>query len=444
MRRVILPVALATVAVTATACQGAGTVGGGGASCDGQIDGEQELSLFYHAGGEEKQAFMSIVEAFNASQDRVTVTVESVPEGTYNDAVQAAAASGELPDVLDFDGPNLYNYAWNGNLIPLDECLDRQTTTDLLPSIVEQGTYNDQLYGVGAFDSGMVLYAYRSALEEIGARIPQDTGDAWTAEEFTQILTDLRAAGYERPLDAHMWYGRQGEWFTYAFSPIVQSAGGDLIDRAGFQSADGVLNGPEAVGAMESFQSWFTEGYVETEAQDDSPFLRKRSPLAWMGMWMYPTYEEAAETADDELLVLPLPDFGSGSKTGMGSWQFGITSQAEEPDAAAAFLEHLLRTENLLTLSEAVAAPPATRAALAESELYGDGGPMSLVTANLERAPEVAVPRPQTPAYPAITQAFKRAVDDISQGRDVQEALDEAAARIDRDIEDNDGYPVQE
>jgi multiple sugar transport system substrate-binding protein len=29
--------------------------------------------------------------------------------------VRAAAAGGNLPDVLDFDGPFLYNYAWSGN-----------------------------------------------------------------------------------------------------------------------------------------------------------------------------------------------------------------------------------------------------------------------------------------------------------------------------------------
>ena len=44
-------------------------------------------------------------------------------EGTYNEQVQAAALAGQLPDLLDFDGPNLYNYAWAGHLLPLDEFL---------------------------------------------------------------------------------------------------------------------------------------------------------------------------------------------------------------------------------------------------------------------------------------------------------------------------------
>jgi hypothetical protein len=38
--------------------------------------------------------------------------------------------------------------------------------------------------------------------------------------------------------------------------PFIQSFGGDLIDRTDFQSADGVLNGPESVEALE----WFRAG----------------------------------------------------------------------------------------------------------------------------------------------------------------------------------------
>lgn len=443
MRRSMVATACAVLALTAAGCSGSGGTAAAGSGCDGQIDGEQKLTSFYHGGGQEKDAFLQVVKDFNASQDQVTVEVESIPEGTYNDAVQSAAASGKLPDILDFDGPNLYNYAWNGNLIPLDECLQESTKKDLLPSIVQQGTYADQLYGVGAFDSGLVLYAHKSAMEEIDARIPDGIDDAWSAEEFTDILGKLQKKGYDHPLDMHMWYGRQGEWFSYAFSPIVQSAGGDLIDREDYQSAEGVLDSPESVEAMKVFQSWFTEEYVDTEAQDDSPFLEKRSPIAWNGMWAYKKgYEEAVGA--DELMVLPLPDFGTGSKTGMGSWQFGVTSNAEEPDAAAAFLEFLLTKQGLMTMYDAVGAPPATKSVLEQTELYAPDGALKLITDALNDAPNVAVPRPQTPAYPAITQAFAQAVDDISQGKDVQEALSTAVGKIDQDIKDNDGYPIQE
>jgi multiple sugar transport system substrate-binding protein len=54
----------------------------------------------------------------------------------------------------------------------------------------------------------------------------------------------------------------------------------------------------------------------------------------------------------------------------------------------------------------------------------------------------VARPRPQTPAYPAITDAFSRAFAKIIFNRaPVRATLDEAARKIDKDLAAHDGYP---
>jgi len=56
-----------------------------------------------------------------------------------------------------------------------------------------------------------------------------------------------------------------------------------------------------------------------------------------------------------------------------------------------------------------------------------------------------AVPRPQTPAYPVISSAFRRAFADIRSGAPVRQVLDDAVVLIDQDIRDNQGYaPVED
>ncbi|HSJ46164.1 MAG TPA: hypothetical protein VK923_15930 [Euzebyales bacterium] len=159
------------------------------------------------------------------------------------------------------------------------ECVPDNLRDRLLPSIVEQGTYADELWGIGSQDSGLGLWAWRPRLEEVGARIPSSYEDAWTAEEFEQILRDLKDAGYEHPLDPKFWYGSQGESFSYAFAPILWSAGAGLVDTEGEATADGVLNSPEAVAALETFQRWVQDGLVDRDAADDSNFLQKRAPI---------------------------------------------------------------------------------------------------------------------------------------------------------------------
>ena len=418
--------------------------GGGGGGGDGGCDGTVEpgtLAMFAHEGGE-AAAYTAAVDAYNAGPGAelgVTVDLTLVPEGQYTDQVNSAAAAGDLPAILDFDGPNMANLAWAGHLVPIDSCISDELRADILPSLIEQGTYAGELYGVGSFDSGLGLYAWSSALEEVGARVPTGADDAWTADELEQILRDLQGAGYEHPLDTKFWYGVQGEWSTYAFAPIVWSAGGDLIDRDGGQTADGFLNTPEVVDAFTTLQTWVNDGLIDVDAADDSNFLEQRSPISWVGHWMYAPYREAA---GDDLVVLPLPDFGSGSRTGMGSWAWAMTSAADDPDAAWSVIEFLMSDETILGITEVNGAIPGTRSAIAQSPNHQPGGELALFVEQLEAAPDVAVPRPVTPAYPNITSTFRTLLDNVIQGADVQGELDTAVAEIYADIEANDGYPA--
>ncbi|QSB13143.1 extracellular solute-binding protein [Natronosporangium hydrolyticum] len=430
--------ATATLLLLATAC-GGDDAEAATAACDGTVD-SGTVTMFAHEGSE-ADAYRQAVDDFNATRGQeldLTVELTMIPEGQYTDQVNAAAASGDLPDVLDLDGPNMANLAWAGTITSLDDCISDEQRENLLPSIIEQGTYADRLWAVGSFDSGLGLFAWRSALEEVDARIPTSAADAWTAEETEQVLRDLQDAGYDHPLDTKFWYGSQGEWFSYAFAPIVWSAGGDLIDRSDYQSADGVLNSPAVVDAFTTFQRWVADGLIDADAADDNNFLAKDAPLSWVGNWMYPAYYEAA---GDDLIVLPLPDFGTGSKTGMGSWAWGMTSAAEDPDAAWAVIEFLISDPVIAEITSANTAVPATLSGVGDADLYGPGGTMELFADQLAEAPNVAVPRPVTPAYPTMTQTMTAAIDDIVQGADVQQVLDGAVARIDADIEANEGYP---
>ncbi|NNE72385.1 MAG: extracellular solute-binding protein [Acidimicrobiales bacterium] len=428
---------------TTTPSDGATTTmsdGGGmeGAPCDGEIDGPLTLTLTAHSS---EPAYTDSVAAFNAGPGAdlgITVELIDLGESAYEDFIQAAAASDDLPDIIDMDGPFLYNFAWNGFVQPLGNCVPDGKLADFLPSIIEQGMYNDELYSLGSFDSGMGIWAKRSALEGIDARIPETSEDAWTAEEFDQILRDLEASGIDSPLDIKWWYGA-GEWRPYGFATIVQSAGGDIIDRTDFQSADGKLNSPEAVAAMTQFQTWAEDGLIDLDAVDDNNFITGDVPLSWVGHWMYGDYKAAL---GDDLVLVPLPDFGTGSKAGMGSWNWAMSTEAADPDAVWAFIDFVTSPDQVKTIADAESAVPSLKSVLDADPTFQPGGDRYLYVLNLEAAPDVALPRPATPAYGAIRNAFSDALADIVTGADVQETLDNAVAEIDDDIEANEGYPI--
>lgn len=398
----------------------------------------QIVTVWFNAGtGNALTAMELNLKDFNKEQDRYSVEMTLVPEGTYTNRILAAGHTGDLPCLLFFDGPTVSYLAWLGYLQPIERFVSAEMKADFLPSIIAQGTYNKNLYTLGIYDSGLAMYANRRYLQAANLRIPT-IQQPWDLIEFEAALEKLAAvAGVEYALDMKINYGR-GEFFTYAFSPILQSFGGDLIDRNNYQSAKGVLDGPHSVTAMQHFQSWFQKGWANPSPQGDTDFATGKAALSWVGHWTYNAYVDAL---GDDLILIPMPDFGNGPKTGLGTWNFGIPSSCQTPEASWAVLEYILQPDKIVRWTGIHPGVPARKSALAMSQLYQAGAPLNLYVQQIEAG--WAVPRPLTPAYATITKAFAEAVDHIIQGADVQAELTRAAETIDQDIQQHSGYAVR-
>ena len=157
--------------------------------------------------------------------------------------------------------------------------------------------------------------------------------------------------------------------------------------------------------------------------------------MSWNGHWVYRT---ALKALGKDLVVLPLPDFGHGIKTGMGSWGWAISSTCHAPAGAWAFLAELLSTDAIVRMTNMNGAVPARRSALRRSKLYGANGPLRLIVQQLELG---GVARPATPAYGTLSTAFRNAVETIILGGDTQAELTRAADIVDRHIAAHRGYP---
>ena len=289
-------------------------------------DGDKKvIEMWTHSAGNpaELAVYDQIIADFNASQDEYEVQYTSFPQLDYNTSV-ISASQGGLPCLLDVDGPNTPAWAWSGILQPLD--LPQEVVDTILPSAT--GYWNDQLYSIGYWDAAVANYARKSVLEENGIRIPT-LEEPWTLDEFDAALETLQATGdFDYAWDIGM--RDQGEAVSDAFSPFLQSFGGDLIDRSTDLTAEGVLNGPEAVAFGEWFQSLFERGLVpgpsQTQAEQEAGFIDGNYAIQWNGNWRaVPTIDgmEANGESVDDLLFLPAPDFGHGPKIGAGSWHGG-------------------------------------------------------------------------------------------------------------------------
>lgn len=394
------------------------------------------ISVWTHedAGSREFETLTKAAEQFNRSQHTYRVELASSLRRDYENWVHHEAATGTLPCVLELDGPRLAEMAWPQYLQPIDRFVTPALLNDFLPSIVAQGTYQGRLYLLGQYDSGVGLWGNRRYLLAAGVRIPT-LESPWSLAEFEDALAKLSALKEVEYAINFSIYVRHDEFYSYAYGPILQGFGGDLIDRRNYPTAKGVLDGPQSVEAMKHFQLWVRKGWTRVVSDRQNDFGEGKAALSWNGHWGYPAYHK---TLGKDLVLMPLPDFGKGIKTGMGSWAWGISSTCREPEGAWAFIAHLLSPREIVRITNINGAMPARRSALAQSALYGPQGPLRFFVRQLDIG---GVPRPTTPVYGTISKVFAEAVGNIVAGADVQSTLSQAADIIDRHIAAHRGYP---
>ena len=368
------------------------------------------LTLWSHGGtAGERAALTASIAAFHAAHPEISVSVHIVSEGDYTTQLQEAVARHEVPDVVDVDGPLVASFASQRAFAPLDGLIDAPTLANTTATLRTQGTWSSHFWALGQFDSGLGIWADRAALHRAGVRVPTGVADAWTSAEFAQVLRRLAARDPDHEvLDLRLDYG-EGEWLTYGFSPLVASAGGDVAQLG----SDPVLR------VLQELARW--RPYVDPDA-DGKAFTSRRVPLSWVGHWTYDDYHRAL---GQDLVLVPLPDLGHGSRTGSGSWAWAVGASSKHRAAAAQLLRWFVQDSEVRRMTEANGALPGTVSALRASRLSDPANPLHLYV--LQRDAGAAVPRPVTPSYPLLTATFAHAVHAVLTGTDPATAWAEAA-----------------
>lgn len=408
-------------------------------ACGGRPQGDADRSAepdrrmvtvwAHHGRPDENKAMQRIIEAFNAAHNTtggVRARVTFFPDRQYADKVSIAAASASLPDVVEVDGPYVGPWAAEGLLQPVGDLVTSETLGDFLGPIVEQGTYEGRLYALGAFDSALVVYYNREMIEQAGLDPPERLEAAWTWATFVDALRRVRP--YCRvPLSLHMDV-QSDEWFTYAFSPLVWSAGGRLIDTEAGR-VEGVLNSAVNVKTFGRWKALFEKGLAEASSPEPNPFAAGLAAFDWTGHWMLASFEA---TEGLRYGVMPLPKMGQEVVTASGSWCWGLSSSCEDRQAAWEVVRWLLDPkEGIQPMVEANDAVPGRRRAFEYFPEY-ERMPHRLFRHQLV---EAAHPRPRTPVYLTLTGAFAGALRDIALGAPVEPMLDRAAATIQRALD---------
>ncbi|MDO4273795.1 MAG: extracellular solute-binding protein [Eubacteriales bacterium] len=368
------------------------------------------------------------VDEFNkAHEGEIVLSREAIVRAdsyAYEDKVNAALTSNDLPDILYVDGPNIANYAANGVILPIDEFFTEEDLSDFVDSIKVQGTYDDELFALGATESSVALYYNQDMLDEAGITAPDKLEDAWTWSEFKEVaekLTKDGVTGTNIIMD-------QGEGLPYVLEQFWISNGTDFVNEDG-SKADGYVNSEKGVEAAEFLNSLIQEGLADIDPIEKA-FHNGKSATMLGGSWEVATLENEYPDLNWGVTYFPVADNDGINTSPTGDWAACITKDADV-EAAGEVMKFLMNEENVTTYAQAIAKLP-TRVSSYETLTEYDQYPRSLFK---EQSMETGHPRPRTPSYTVLSPGFSEAMMNIFTGADVQEELDNLAADVDEDYE---------
>lgn len=408
---------------------GSADAGTSAADSTGDAGGEEVEISFWRPINQESEElwYQTMVQKFNEQNaGKIKIVDTAITRGdsfAYEDKISTAAATESLPDILMVDGPNIANYAYSELLRPLDEFLTEEDKSDFLPAVIQQGTYQDNLYAIGLGEGTINIFYNKDMMDAIGVTPPSDPKDAWTWEEFYDVTKQLNGDGV---YGSNFIQEKSGEWIIVAFMPFLVSNGVEFLSADG-TTAEGYINSPAAIETAEYLQKFATEGLINVDPTP-TEFQEGKCATKLAGAWLIP----ALSDVDFEWGITFVPQNKQLSGSTSGGWSIGISPTCENPEAAWAFVDFLTNTEGAASMSvEGTNAPP-TRLSSFDLTPEFDTPPYSVIKDTLV---ETGYARPVTPNYPIYTQKFSEAFYDILLGADVQSALNEIASAYDTEYQ---------
>lgn len=401
-------------------------------SIAGYDEGEQYLSIWVHSieDTDEGRCYKKSVEAFNEKYDGTYFAdIEFIPRndsgGGYSDKINASVMTGDLPDVLTVDGPNIAAYAENGIIQPLAEISDEDKSI-YLDSIIEQGTYNDKLYALGAMESSVGCYYNKDILEEAGVEIP-DADHPWTFSEFLDVLEKVKPVceakdGYTLDMTFPV-----GEATIYYYAPFFWSNGGNLVDDTGL-NVDGVFNSKENADTVNYFKTILENGYMSS-VPIQNLFESGRAAFKFDGAWEVNTLYTSYPDVSFGVAPYVVGDNWNGERyTPTGSWAYAASSKTENLEGATKLVQWMSGVESGKMLWNDTKTFPSTYEAFESIDIFQTDENYSALYNQLSK---YGHPRPKTPVYPQVSTSFQQVLENcVLSGEDVGNQLDKSVERI--------------
>jgi multiple sugar transport system substrate-binding protein len=308
--------------------------------------------------GNEGALLGSMADLFMEEYPDVNVEITPIDWGQAVTRLQTAIGGGQTPDVSQMGSDMMGQFATTGALEPVAGNFDQ--------SAYFEGPWNTnvvdgQTYGVPWYVETRVLYYRTDIAEEAGITAAPTTWD-----ELKAMAKAMQEQGGAE------WGISLGTKNYQEYAPFLWSNGGDIMNEAG----EFGLGSPEAVEALEFYDSFFEEGLAPKqvpEGFDITPaFVSGSHPMFFSGPWHVGLITEAGGSdIEGKWAVAPLPTKESATSF-VGGSNLVVFTDSDNKDAAWAFVEFMSRPETQVAWYEEATVLPAVQSAWDDPKLADD------------------------------------------------------------------------
>lgn len=405
------------------------------ASEDKPFEG-QEITFADTGGGSWEEKLEPIIAKFE-EETGAKVNMELYAHSDYLEMLQVKLPSeSDDYDVIGVDVPLVASYATKGWIAPIDSYFTDDEKAQFASSALDAGTWDGVFYCPAMNSSSQLLWYNTELLDEAGVEVPESSVENRLTWE--QVV-DMAKKTLE-VVDPDGTKGIGGIAFeqvsrTYQMNQIPNSLGGKNIGDDGY-TAQGVINDDAWIEGATWYQNLFKDGIaLQGFTADDtgSFFLAGKIVFLIGGTW---TDNNCKNEEMDTYGYAPVPAFeGHEDQVGTptGSWHFGIPENAKNKDLAAEFIKYMSIGEGNELWLEANGDVPATIAGA--DKIMNDENAEDYMKIAAYESSNTAVPRALTPGYTEYDTIIQNTWEDIKNGSDVTESLNNAAEKIEGAME---------
>ncbi len=368
------------------------------------------------------QALNVLIAEFNKKNKDVIVKPVTFPWGDLLPKLQTAIASGTTPAVAATDIAWMANMNQSGKLVDLGAALGgiKKATAGIYPSLLTYGTYKGKIQSLPASTNNLALFYNKDLFRKAGLN-PNKPPKTW-AEMRTDAMA-ISALG--NGIQGMEIYVQPGEGLTWQFQPYLWQTGAGFLNKANtaptFNSAAGKT-------ALQYLVDLINVDHAATAGQWGA-FDKGQAGMRIDGSWMVGGYRDNAPF-EFGTAMLPIPD-GGVHATNMGGEQImAFKGKPATQAAAVKFIKWFTSAPiqarwdvatNFMPISDTVANSNVLLKHIADE-------PALKAFINQQK---YAYARPAIATYPAVSDAFSKALEPAFYGTvSVTDALANADAAV--------------